>query len=163
MTLDPSLAAAAAAAPPTYGHWGVNALVVLVTFVTVCLCVLLHYEALTVLSRKLALRRGPHRGRVVLAIFGLLGVHIAEIWIFGVACGLLLLSPLAGAAHGLDGGALDFIYLSAMLFTTVGASDAFVTGPVRFLTGTEALTGLVLITWSASFTFIEMQRFWRDR
>jgi hypothetical protein len=34
---------------------------------------------------------------------------------------------------------------------------------VRFPTGTEALTGLVLITWSASFTFIEMQPFRRDR
>jgi hypothetical protein len=163
MPLDPALAATAANTPTVYDHWGTNAIVVLATIATVCVCVLLHYEALSLLSRRLALRRGPHRFRVVLAIFGLLGVHIAEIWIFGIACGLLLLSPLAGEAHGLEGGVLDFIYLSAMLFTTVGASDAFVTGPVRFLTGTEALTGLVLITWSASFTFIEMQRFWRDR
>ena len=29
-------------------------------------------------------------------------------------------------------------------------------GDVRFLAGLEALTGLVLITWSASFLFIEM-------
>jgi hypothetical protein len=27
----------------------------------------------------------------------------------------------------------------------------------------EALTGLVMITWSASFTFLEMQRDWPSR
>jgi hypothetical protein len=31
---------------------------------------------------------------------------------------------------------------------------------VRFLAGMEALSGFVLITWSASFTFLEMQRYW---
>ena len=50
-----------------------------------------------------------------------------------------------------------------MTFSTVGSADVYLVGPVRFLSGTEALAGLVLITWSASFTFLEMQRFWRDR
>ena len=36
-------------------------------------------------------------------------------------------------------------------------------GAVRFLSGTEALTGFVLITWSASFTYPEMERYWRQR
>jgi hypothetical protein len=34
---------------------------------------------------------------------------------------------------------------------------------LRHLTGIEALTGLVLITWSASFLFLEMQRYWPTR
>jgi hypothetical protein len=29
------------------------------------------------------------------------------------------------------------------------------------MAGTMALTGLVMITWSASFTYLEMARFWR--
>ncbi len=33
-------------------------------------------------------------------------------------------------------------------------------GPVRFITGTEALSGLTFITWSASFTFLEMLKTW---
>jgi hypothetical protein len=36
-------------------------------------------------------------------------------------------------------------------------------GDLRFLTGIESLTGLVLITWTASFLFVEMQRFWNAR
>lgn len=27
----------------------------------------------------------------------------------------------------------------------------------------EALTGFVLLAWSASFTYLEMQRYWRPR
>jgi len=47
------------------------------------------------------------------------------------------------------------------VFTTLGFGDVIPYGAIRFMTGMEALTGLVLITWSASFAFIEMQRHWR--
>jgi len=30
------------------------------------------------------------------------------------------------------------------------------------LAGIEGVTGLLLITWSASFTYLEMVRYWRD-
>ena len=56
---------------------------------------------------------------------------------------------------------LDAVYLSAVTFTTVGFGDVAPVGPIRFLSGTMALTGFVLVTWSASFTYLEMERFWR--
>jgi ion channel len=154
---------AAEGARADYSHWGVNALVVLATAVAVCACVMLHYEVLNVLSRWLAHRRGQRRQRVLFAIVGMLSAHIAEIWIFAFASMLLLLGAQFGVTAGIDSDLLDQVYLSAMTFTTVGVGDAHVAGPIRFLNGTEALTGLVLITWSASFTFLEMERFWRDR
>ncbi|MFT6897577.1 MAG: hypothetical protein ACJA13_001986, partial [Paraglaciecola sp.] len=36
-------------------------------------------------------------------------------------------------------------------------------GDLRYLTGIESLTGLVLITWTASFLFFEMQRHWNTK
>ena len=60
-------------------------------------------------------------------------------------------------------GYLDYVYFSAITNTTVGFGDFVPSGPVRFLAGMGALTGLVLITWSASFTFLEMQRYWDGR
>jgi hypothetical protein len=33
---------------------------------------------------------------------------------------------------------------------------------MRLAAGIESLTGLVLITWTASFTFLSMQKFWSD-
>jgi hypothetical protein len=84
-----------------------------------------------------------------------------EIWIFGLAFRLTLLWPETGSIVGVDDAHLfDYIYLSAMCFTTVGFGDLAPVGPIRFMAGTEALMGLMLITWSASFTYLEMQRFW---
>ncbi len=163
MIRPPFITLAAALPAADYQHWNVNAAVVLTTMVMICACVLLHYEVLSLLSQWLARLEGRRRRRVIFAIFGVLSVHIAEIWIFGFGYTLLLLGPAFGQAHGLDGGVLDYVYISAMTFTTVGTADAYLSGPIRFLAGTEALTGLVLITWSASFTFLEMERFWRAR
>ena len=48
-----------------------------------------------------------------------------------------------------------------MVYTTVGFGDIVPEGALRMITMSEALSGLSLITWSASFTFLEMQRLWR--
>ena len=146
-----------------YGHWDANVLVVLATVAAVAACVLVHYEGLVRLSAGLGKRHESQRRRRVLhGIFGVLALHVVEIWIFGLATWLLLKWPDSGAiagAHAL--GLLDAIYLSAVTYTTVGFGDLAPVGPIRFLCGTEALSGVVLITWSASFTFLEMDRFWR--
>jgi len=34
-------------------------------------------------------------------------------------------------------------------------------GPLRFMAGMEALTGLVLIGWTASFMYLQMRRVWK--
>ncbi|WP_018973173.1 ion channel [Rudaea cellulosilytica] len=142
--------------------WGINSVVVVATGATVCLCVLLHYECLSWLSRQLMRLQRHRRRRVLFGIFGLLLVHIAEIWLFGCVYATLAIWPAFGEVSGASAGLLDDIYVSAMTFTTVGASDVSVKGPLRFLAGTEALSGLVLIAWSASFTYLEMERFWRE-
>ena len=48
---------------------------------------------------------------------------------------------------------LDFIYLSLTSYTTVGFGEVYATGPMRIVTGIESLNGLLLIGWSASFTY----------
>jgi uncharacterized membrane protein len=62
-----------------------------------------------------------------------------------------------------DNGLMDCVYFSFVNFTTLGFGDIVATGDIRFLTGLEALTGFVLITWTASFMFIEMEKQWKDR
>jgi hypothetical protein len=147
-----------------YANWHVNLLVVLATALTVALVVLLHYEGLIWLSGRLAGTWKNPRRKVLYAIYVLLALHVAEIWIFGGVFRLLL--GLEGSGHviGMEGhNLLDAVYLSAVTYTTVGFGDMVPVGVLRFVTGTEALTGLVLITWSASFTYIEMEKFWRTR
>ncbi|MCX7043248.1 MAG: potassium channel family protein [Gammaproteobacteria bacterium] len=146
-----------------YDNWLANAVVVLATIAVVCLCVMVHYEGLNLLARGLAKRRDRQsRRKVLYGIFAALVLHTIEIWLFGMTYWALLLWPETG--HVISTGRtgfLDMIYLSAMTYTTVGFGDLAPVGPIRFLAGTQALTGLVLITWSASFSFLEMERYWR--
>jgi predicted membrane protein len=149
-----------------YDDWGINLAVVAVTVVAVAACVMLHYEVLSWLFRRLGHLdhvEEKRRRRVLYGIFGVLSVHVVEIWMFGLAYYLLQVgSPSFGHIQGIAAGSLiDHVYFSAVTFTTVGFGDVIPAGPVRFLAGTEALTGFVLITWSASFTYLEMNRFWR--
>ena len=157
--LAPS-AALASEDPFTSGaHWIVFA----VTSLIVVICVLVHYEVLNGLTRIVSIAGIGDRPRVLLVIFGILLVHVAEIWIFGGGY-ILLRDPVFGTLAGLSTmDPFDYIYYSAVVYSTLGFGDLVPDGPIRFLTGVEAVTGLVLITWSASFTFIEMQRFWKVR
>ncbi len=138
--------------------------VVAVTSLIVLACVLLHYEVFTLLQRFLA-RMHTHvrRRRILLLMFGLFALHVAEVWFFALGYYFLVDSQSASQVVGLHGGALlEFVYYSAVVYTTLGLGDLLPVGAIRFMTGTEALAGFLLITWSASFTFLEMQRFWKD-
>ena len=59
-----------------------------------------------------------------------------------------------------DGSFMDSVYFSFTNFTTLGFGDIEPFGSIRLLVGMEALVGFVLITWTASFLFYEMQRHW---
>ncbi|MEM0913110.1 MAG: potassium channel family protein [Planctomycetota bacterium] len=128
------------------------------------LCVLLHYEALALAIR--VLKRWPlahHRLMLPLTIIYLLVVHLVEIGLYAVVYWVLTnnVGPDGGELIGAyDGGWSDAAYFSAAVYTTVGFGDITPEGPLRMLVAAEALTGLVLVTWSASFTFLVMQRYW---
>jgi hypothetical protein len=147
-----------------YSDWGINAIVVAATVAVVSLCVLLHYEALLWLSSHLKRLAGRRRRRVLVGVYALVLIHVLEIWLFGLALYSLAALPGAGSIVGQPSvGLLDAVYLSAVSYTTVGFGDLAPLGPLRFLIGTESLLGLLLIGWSASFTYIEMEAFWRTR
>lgn len=139
------------------GYW----VTTLVTAAAVIACVVLHYETLRFISKRLPLPNDRHRSRIVTLILSLLALHIAEIWIFGSGYFLLLSFGDNGALSG--NGAmslLDCVYYSATVFTTLGFGDIIPSGAIRFMTGTESIAGLTFITWSASFTFLVMQKSW---
>jgi len=129
----------------------------------VVISVLLHYEGLVLVSRGLARLGVRRRTKVLYGIGSVLGLHILEVWIFGIAYWLLLQVPDSGLVGSGPLQLLDAVYFSVATFTTVGYGDLAPVGPIRLLAGTEALTGFVLIAWSASFTYLEMEQFWSAR
>ena len=147
-----------------YENWMVSAAVVLGTVAVVVACVLVHYEGLLQTSRVLAHLDVMPRAKVLLGILAIITLHVLEIWFFGLMMWSMLHWPECGFIKGADPlGVLDAVYFSAVTFSTVGFGDLTPVGPIRFMAATEALTGFVLITWSASFTFLDMERFWRKR
>lgn len=136
-----------------------------VALLVTALAVLIHYQSLHALARRYASREPRRDSRAMLTIiFALLGLHILEIWCFGLAYWGLSQVPGAGGvvgAHGMD-TLFDAVYLSATTYSTLGIGDLAPVGAIRVLSGLESLVGLLLITWSASFTYLEMSRHWRD-
>ncbi len=141
----------------------------LVALAALVFAVLFHYEGFNLFGRWLGHGLLPPRARIVLLMFGLLMLHIIEIWVFAgsyylladwPSYGALFQTEYAGAAEIPPMHWFDYVYYSATVYTTVGFGDIVPLGPIRVISGTESVCGLALITWSASFTFLEMQRYW---
>jgi hypothetical protein len=130
----------------------------------VSIAVVIHYEVLRLLWVMIPkLITIKHRLRVVIGVFGTICAHILEVWLFGIAFYLMLTCGDFGSLEGnFDGSLMDCVYFSITNYTTVGYGDIEPFGNLRFTAGIEAITGLSLITWSASFMFMEMTKFWEE-
>jgi hypothetical protein len=137
--------------------------VIAATILTVALAVLLHYEGLYRMRLRYRTGRTPEGRRHVLSvIFGVLLLHMVQIWMFGVAWWGLL--QMQGTGHIVGAGVIrwhDALFMSVLAFTSLGFDNLAPVGAIRILAGTEALTGFVLVTWSASFAFLQMGRHWK--
>lgn len=137
---------------------------IVINTIIVVLVVIIHNEALVRLNSLLGKMKRSHHFRLVTGVLGVLAAHTLQVWIFATAFYAMHHAEGWGyLSKNFDGSLLDCAYFSFTTFTTLGYGDIEAYGVLRFLTGIEALTGLVLITWSASFLFVEMQRYWPTR
>ncbi|MFV8782190.1 ion channel [Microbulbifer sp. SA54] len=136
---------------------------VLINGFLVAFAVLIHHEVLNslfFLGHKLKVRRNLG---VLIGVFGALVGHVVEIWMFAFGYYFMYNSPYFGTLTGnFSGTLIDCAYFSFTTYTSLGFGDVEPHGALRFTAGLEALTGLVLITWTASFLFLKMQRYWRQ-
>lgn len=133
-----------------------------VNFLVIGTAVLIHYEILHQMTIMMPRMKVRHRFRIVIGVFGGFTAHAIEVWIFAFTYYLMHNSGNWGELHGehFSGSLMDCVYFSFTTFTTLGFGDVEPTGNLRFLTGLESLTGLMLITWTASFLYLEMTRYW---
>lgn len=138
--------------------------VFLINSMVVAISVIVHYESLYRLTLFIPTMTMGHRYRIVFGVFGALAAHTLEIWIFAFAYYFMHRAEGWGSLTGnFNGSLMDCVYFSFTVFTTLGFGDIQPMGDLRYLTGIESLTGLVLITWTASFLYVEMQRHWSVR
>lgn len=136
----------------------------IINSILVSLSVIIHYEVLYQLARKLPYVNIIPKYRVLLGVFTILCAHVVEIWLFAIGYfAMISLDDFGTLSGNFNQSLLDCAYFSFTSYTTLGFGDIEPSGHLRFLCGLESLTGLVLITWSASFLFIEMQKYWPKR
>ena len=125
-------------------------------------CTLLHYECLKLLNDYLPRAAIiKNRAKVLAALGGAMISHLLQITLFATAYHLLRDAYGLGSFGGTFKDAFSSVfYFSIESYTSLGIGDIYPTGSLRMVTGIEALTGLLMISWTASFTYLEMSRYW---
>lgn len=135
-----------------------------VVTIVVLTCLLIHYECLRLTSALIPrLTMMPPRTRILAVMVAVFAAHTLEVWFFAGAYGAtehwLGLGGFSGQGSRMQ-SIEDYVYFSVVSYTTLGFGDIVPTGGLRLMAGVEALVGLLLIGWSASFTYLEMQQLW---
>ena len=135
---------------------------VLLSVILVLTCTLVHYEVLRWANRySVTPTLVPRQGRVVVILFTSMASHLVHILLFGLVFFYLREKLDLGGFGGNYGDNLrSFIYFSAETYTSVGYGDIYPKGALRLVSSIETLLGLMLISWSASLSYLEMQRHW---
>ncbi len=95
-----------------------------------------------------------------------LGAHLLEVAVFAIGWYLLLQNGSVELMHFNRGvfepTPMDVFYFSGEVYTSLGFGDIVPGQGGQLLAVSEAVTGLVLIAWTASYTFFLMARHWSD-
>lgn len=119
------------------------------------------YECLCIVSREIATTSTRPRVFMIIMIAGILIAHLIAITIYAFAYYFLVgFAGITGLAGNIEDHYLVYFYFSATTYTSLGVGDIYPIGGLRILTSIEALNGLILITWSAAYTFFGVQRMW---
>jgi len=142
-------------------------LVIFLCALLVVATTVLHYEALRFINAWLPSLRFPERAKLVIVILVAFVAHLAEMALYGVTLFGLVSWGTVGSLEGGPGFSLmASMYFSAETYTSLGFGDMTPLGPIRLIAAVEAveaLNGLLLIGWSASFTYISMEKFWLNK
>lgn len=142
------------------------------------LTVLTHYYGLRLISEVIEVVKISPQARMVIVVFGVIIVHTVEIATY--AAGYMVADMIEGTGDfvglhdslisataissvprtGLSLSFYDYFYFSAETFASLGLGDIYPIGNLRLMASFEVLSGLILIGWSASFTYIAMRKFW---
>jgi hypothetical protein len=129
--------------------------------VLVALSVFVHYETLRLCNELLPrLRCIEGRTQLLAAIGAAFCSHLGHITLFAVAFAFLDGTSLGRLQGAFSHTAAAFLYFSAETYTSLGFGDVYPAGAMRLIAGIEALTGLLMIGWTTSFTYLEMSRHW---
>ncbi len=122
----------------------------------VSIAVLIHYIFLHTATGWLQLSVIPHHFRIIFVVLSSLLAHLSEIVLFACVYYFSQSLQVDGWGHlagDYSGTFLDSVYYSAITYTTLGFGDIVPVGSIRIVTALEALLGLILVAWTATFIY----------
>jgi energy-converting hydrogenase Eha subunit A len=136
----------------------------IINSIVVVAIVLIHSQILYSLSLNIPELKINRQFKVSISVLAIITAHVVEVWIFAIVYFLLITYTNLGTLTGdFNGSLMDCSYFSFTSYTSLGIGDIVPSGHIRFLVGLEVLTGLVMITWSASFLYLEMKKLWNKK
>lgn len=134
-----------------------------ISFVLVAATLLLHYEVLRLTSRWIVDLPIHPRARMIVVLAMAIMSHLLQATLYALVFVQMIESGRFGSIGGLPAhpAFADVFYFSITTYTTLGIGDLFPHGAIRIVSGIEALNGLVLVGWTASFTYLKMERYWQ--
>lgn len=132
-----------------------------IIIVAVLSAIVFHYFCLVLLGNLSSVLKIAEKPKIAVLVIGALFANFTEIAIFGIASYLLAELSYGTLMYGNEIATLsEHIYFSMTNFSTLGMGDVIPSGQIRFLAGVESIVGMVLVTWTASFLYAEMQQHW---
>jgi hypothetical protein len=137
--------------------------VMAVAMVLVIACILIHYEIMRITADLLLprLTAVPRRAHVAFGITACFVAHTLEVWLFALVYFGLAVGTNSGFSDEQSRHFPDYVYFSTETYTSLGFGDMrLLSNDLRLLAGVEAMVGLVLLAWTASFSYFLMARYW---
>jgi len=133
-----------------------------ISLLLVAATIAIHYEALRQTSIRLVELPISPRARIIAVLVVALVSHCLHTVLYA---GVFLWMHKDGSFGDIGGAEevlsfADVFYFSITSYTTLGIGDLFPHGALRIISGIEALNGLVMVGWTASFTYLTMERYW---
>jgi hypothetical protein len=130
----------------------------------VLITVIAHAEAMRLASALFERMKRAREVRLASSIIILVFAHILEAMLFGLSYYVMAEHWYLGSLGGqFQGHFQEYLYYSMVSYTSLGLGDVYPHGALRLLTGIEGLTGLLMITWSAAFSFVHIEQLWLAR
>lgn len=125
------------------------------------------YELMYIIWKRIDNYRANHRRNIFYILIGIFTAHTVTVLVYGVIYYFLMREGAGNLYHTSSGKIVpmftEYLYFSVVTYSSLGMDDVLPSGHLKFLSGAEVLNGMVLIAWSASFTYISMEKFWNIR
>ena len=123
-------------------------------------CVTAFYEVLAHVWVNLPRLEGRPRTQILFTLLATFFAHTVAVWVFGTAYYVLDHFFDFGTLNGtITHEFIEYIYFSAVSYSSLGLGDVYPSGGLQLLVGVEAILGLILIGWSVTFTYLVTEKY----